>query len=104
MKIFLDNWKVILCFMIVTVLVSLPFDWLVQVNETLALMYLIVPVASVSLSVIQFLAVNGLGNGAEVPHRSPLTVQFLLSFLAQFVLRNKSGHDHQLPSHGVRKV
>ena len=38
----------------------------------------IVPVASVSLSVIQF--------------------------LAQLVLRDKSGHDHQLPSHGVGKV
>ena len=54
----------------------------------------IVPVASVSLSVIQFLAVNGLGNGAEVPCDSPLTVQFHLSLLAQLVLRNKSGHDH----------
>ena len=45
MKIFLENWKVILCFMIATILVSLPFDWLVLVNETLALMYLLVILA-----------------------------------------------------------
>ena len=62
----------------------------------------IVPVASVFLAVIKFLAVNGLGDRAEIPHRSPLTVQFLLSFLAQLVLGNKLGHDHQLLSHGVR--
>ena len=62
----------------------------------------IVPVSSVSLSIIQFLAVNGLGDGAEIPRDSPLTVQFLLSFLAQLVLRDKSGHDHQLLPHGVR--
>ena len=54
----------------------------------------IVPVASVSLSVIQFLTVNGFGNRAEIPSDSPLTVQFLLSFLAQLVLRDKFGHDH----------
>ena len=54
----------------------------------------IVPVASVSLSVIQFLAVNGLGYGAEIPGDPPLTVQFLLSLLAQLVLRDQSGHDY----------
>ena len=54
----------------------------------------IVPVASVFLSVIQFLAVNGFGNGAEIPGDPPLTVQFLLSLLAQLVLRDESGHDH----------
>ena len=54
----------------------------------------IVPVASVSLSVIQFLAVNGFSDRTEVPCNAPLTVQFLLSFLAQLVLRDKSGHDH----------
>lgn len=54
----------------------------------------IVTVASVSLSVIQFLAVNGFGDGAEIPRDPPLTVQFLLSLLAQLVLRDKSGHDH----------
>ena len=55
----------------------------------------IITVPGVFLSVIQFLAVNGFGNGAEIPSVSSLTVQFLLSFLAQLVLRNKSGHDHQ---------
>ena len=54
----------------------------------------IVPVASVSLSVIQFLAVNGFSDRTEVPCNAPLTVQSLLSFLAQLVLRDKSGHDH----------
>ena len=54
----------------------------------------IVTVASVSLSVIKFLAVNGFGNRAEIPSDSPLPVQFLLSFLAQLVLRDESGHDH----------
>ena len=61
-------------------------------------------VPGASLSVIQFLAVNGLGNGAEIPRDAPLTVQFFLSLLAQFVLRDKSGHDHHLPSHGVLEV
>ncbi len=64
----------------------------------------IISVASVSLSIIQFLAVNGLGNGAEIPRDPPLTVQFLPSFLAQFVLRDKSGHDHHLLPHGVPEV
>ena len=54
----------------------------------------IVPVASVFLAVIPFLAVNGPADGAEGPHRTPLTVQFLLSLFAQFVFRDKSGHDH----------
>ena len=62
----------------------------------------IVPVASVSLAVIQFLAVNGPADGAEIPHRPALTVQFLLSLLAQLILRDKSCHDHHLPSHGVK--
>ena len=62
----------------------------------------IVPVASVSLSVIQFLTVNGPADGAEIPHCPPLTVLFLLSLFTQLVLRDKSGHDHHLPSHGVR--
>jgi len=57
----------------------------------------IVPVASVSLAVIQFLAVNGPADGAEIPHRPALTVQFLLSLLAQLILRDKSGHDHHPP-------
>ena len=61
----------------------------------------IVLVASIFLAVIQFLAVNGLGNRTEAPGYPPLTVQFLLSFLAQLVLRDKSGHEHHLPSHGV---
>ena len=64
----------------------------------------IVPVASVSLAVVQFLAVNGPADGAEIPHRPPLTVQFLLSLLAQLILRDKSGHDHHLPSHGVKAL
>ena len=64
----------------------------------------IVPVASVSLAVIQFLAVNGPADGAEIPHRPPLTVQFLLSLFAQLILRDKSGHDHQLLPFGVGEV
>ena len=64
----------------------------------------IVPVASVSLAVIQFLAVNGPADGAEIPHRPALTVQFLLSLLAQLILRDKSGHDHHLPFHGVKAL
>ena len=64
----------------------------------------IVPVASVSLSVIKFLAVNGLGDGTEIPCDAPLTVQFLLSLLAQLILWDKSGHAHHLPSHGVLEV
>ena len=61
----------------------------------------IIAVPGVSLSIIQFLAVNGLGNGAKIPCDAPLTVQFLLSFLAQLVLGNKFGHDHHLlsPAH-----
>ena len=65
---------------------------------------IIIPVASVFLAVIKLLAVNGLGDRAEIPHRPPLTVQFLLSFLAQLVLGNKLSHDHQLLSHGVRPL
>jgi hypothetical protein len=45
----------------------------------------IVPVAGVSFAVIQFFAVNGSADGTEIPHRPPLTVQFLLSLLAQLV-------------------
>ncbi len=41
---------------------------------------------------------------AAIPRDSPLTVQFLQSFLAQLVLRDKSGHEHHLPSHGVLEV
>ena len=54
----------------------------------------IIAVPGVSLSVIQFLAVNGFSDRTEIPCNAPLTVQFLLSFLAQLVLRDKSGHDH----------
>ena len=54
--------------------------------------------------VIPFLTVNSFGDGAEIPYNPPLTVQFLLSFLAQLVLRDESCHDHHLPSHGVCKV
>ncbi len=64
----------------------------------------IVPVASVFLAVILFLALNGPADGAEGPHRTPLTVQFLLSLFAQFVFRDKSGHDHHLTSHGAKEV
>ena len=64
----------------------------------------VTPVASVSFTVIQFLAVNGFCDGAEIPHNPPLTVQFLLSFLAQLVLRDESCHDHHLPSHGLCEV
>ena len=62
----------------------------------------IVPVAGVSFSVVQFPAVNGLRDGTEIPHRPTLTVQFLPGLFTQLFLRNESGHDHHLPSHGVR--
>ncbi len=42
MRIIRNDWKLILVFLVATVLVGLPFDWLVQVNETLALIYLLV--------------------------------------------------------------
>lgn len=45
MKMIRDNWKVILGFMAVTVIVSLPGDWIVQVNETLGLIYILVVIA-----------------------------------------------------------
>jgi hypothetical protein len=61
----------------------------------------IVPVAGVSFAVIQFFAVNGSADVTEIPHRPPLTVQFLLSLLAQLFLRDKPGHEPHLPSHGV---
>ena len=64
----------------------------------------IIAVLGDSLSVVQFLTVNGPADGAEFPRRPPLTVQFLLSLLAQFVLRDKSGHDHQLLPYGVNEV
>ena len=64
----------------------------------------IVPVAGVSFAVIPFPAVNGSADGTEIPHRPPLTVQFLLSLLAQLVLRDKSGHNHQLLPHGIPEV
>ena len=44
---------------------------------------------------------SGKHNRAEFPGDAPLTVEFLLSFLAQLPFGNKLGHDHQLPSHGV---
>ena len=61
----------------------------------------ITTVMGFSFAGINLSAVNGLGDGAEVPGDAPLTVQFLLSFLAQLALRNKSGHDDHLLSHGV---
>lgn len=64
----------------------------------------IIPVAGVSLSVIPFPAVNGFRNRAEIPGDAPLTVEFLLSLPAQLFLRNESGHDPHLPSHGVHGV
>ena len=45
MKMIRDNWKVILGFMAVTVIVSLLGDWIVQVNETLGLIYILVVIA-----------------------------------------------------------
>ena len=42
MRIIRNNWKIILGFLVATVLIGLPFDWLVQINETLALIYLLV--------------------------------------------------------------
>lgn len=45
MRIIKNNWKLIMGFLIATMVVGLPFDWLVQVNETLALVYLLVAMA-----------------------------------------------------------
>jgi hypothetical protein len=61
----------------------------------------LVTVTGVFPAVIKFLAFNGFRNRAEFPGDAPLTVEFLLSFLAQLPFGNKLGHDHQLPSHGV---
>ena len=38
---------------------------------------------------------------AELPGDASLTVEFFLSFLAQFPLGDKSGHEHHLPSDGA---
>jgi len=54
MKIIRDNWKVILAFMTVTVIVSLPGDWIVQVNETLGLIYFLVVIAGAVYAGILF--------------------------------------------------
>lgn len=45
MKMIRENWKLVLGFMAVTVIVSLPGDWLVQVDETLGLIYFLVVMA-----------------------------------------------------------
>ena len=58
-------------------------------------------VIGVFLAVIQFLAFNGLCYRAELPGDASLTVEFFLSFLAQFPLGDKSGHEHHLPSDGA---
>lgn len=54
MKMIHDNWKVILAFMTVTVIVSLPGDWIVQVNETLGLIYFLVVIAGAVYAGILF--------------------------------------------------
>lgn len=54
MKMIRDNWKVILAFMTVTVIVSLPGDWIVQVNETLGLIYFLVVIAGAVYAGILF--------------------------------------------------
>ena len=54
MKMIRDNWKVILAFMTVTVIVSLPGDWIVQVNETLGLIYFLVVIAGAFYAGILF--------------------------------------------------
>lgn len=61
----------------------------------------IIAALSFSLAGINLFAVNGFGYRAEIPGDAPLTVELLLSFLAQLPFGNKLGHDHQLPSHGV---
>ena len=53
----------------------------------------LVTVIGVFLAVVKFLAFNGFRNRAEFPGDAPLTVEFLLSFLAQLPLGNKPGHD-----------
>lgn len=54
MKMIRDNWKVILAFMTVTVIVSLPGDWIVQVNETLGLIFFLVVIAGAFYAGILF--------------------------------------------------
>ena len=56
------------------------------------------------LSGVNLFAVNGFRDGAEIPGDTPLTVEFLLSPLAQLVLRDESGHNHHLLFHGVKGV
>ena len=58
----------------------------------------------VLFAIVPFLAFNGFCDRAEAPGDAPLTVEFLLSFLAQFPPGNKSGHEHHLPFHGVSKL
>ena len=55
---------------------------------------ILVTVIGVFLSVIPFSAFNGFGHRAEFPGNAPLTVEFLLSFLAQLPFGNKPGHGH----------
>ena len=61
----------------------------------------IIPVLSFSFAGIDFPAVNGLRDWAEVPGDAPLTVEFLLSLLAQFLLGDKLRHEHHLLPVGV---
>ena len=65
---------------------------------------ILVTIMGVFLSVVQFPAFNGFRDRAERPGNAPLAVEFLLSFLAQFSLRDKSGHAHHLPSFGAGQL
>ena len=54
----------------------------------------IISVLSFSLAGINLPAVNRLCDRTEIPGDTALTVEFLLSLLAQFLPGNKPGHDH----------
>ena len=62
----------------------------------------IVPVTSVFLAVIQFLAVNGFGYGAEIPHCPLLTVQTNRIVYCPTAASHCSCHREKLLDRGTR--
>lgn len=64
----------------------------------------IISVLSFSFAGINLPAVNRLRDRAEIPSDTMLTIEFLLSFLAQFPLGDKLGHEYHLPSYGTGNI
>ena len=56
------------------------------------------------LAVVLLLVGNDPCHWTEVPGLPLLTVEFLLSLLAQLRFRNESGHVHHLRLHGMKAV